>query len=236
MATNPSSPSAPTRRKRERGASQRFHTRMALIQAAREVFEADGFVKARVSDIVKAAGVAQGTFYIYFDSKEHIFREVASAVLGETLTTGPRRRTGGDRQASVDPQRILESIETSNRAYLMAYARNATMMMLIEQVATLSEELMHVRHERFLAFVSRTERSLLRMKRAGVADPDLDVHHTALALTGMASRMAFFAFVQHEEFDLEAVVKVMTTTWARAINLDHHLAASELDRQPAADA
>lgn len=235
MATDPSSASNSRRRRRERASSQRFQTRMALIQAAREVFETDGFVKARVSDIVKTAGLAQGTFYIYFDSKEHVFRELAAAVLGETLTTGTRKPAGGNGRKDADPQRIIASIEASNRAYLLAYARNAKMMTLIEQVATLSEELMHVRHERFRAFVSRTERSLTKMQEAGLADPDLDVHHTSLALTGMASRMAFFAFVQHEEVDLEAMVKVMTTTWARAINLDHHL-ADRLGVEPALEA
>lgn len=51
-------------------------TRAALIEAAIHIFQQKGFEHARVSDIVSAAGVAQGTFYNYFRSKEEIFREI----------------------------------------------------------------------------------------------------------------------------------------------------------------
>src|SRR3954470_9419904 len=52
-------------------------TRARLLEAAREVFERDGFLTSRISDIAATAGLAQGSFYHYFESKEQIFREVA---------------------------------------------------------------------------------------------------------------------------------------------------------------
>ena len=55
--------------------------RSDILRAAREVFEERGFLDTRVSDIVAAAGVAQGTFYSYFDSKEAVFTEVAQQVV-----------------------------------------------------------------------------------------------------------------------------------------------------------
>ena len=54
-------------------------TRARLIDAAREVFERDGFLTARIADIARTAGLSQGSFYHYFESKEQIFREVAAA-------------------------------------------------------------------------------------------------------------------------------------------------------------
>lgn len=48
--------------------------REELLAAAVEVFLQHGYNAARVSDIVAAAGVAQGTFYLYFRSKTAIFR------------------------------------------------------------------------------------------------------------------------------------------------------------------
>lgn len=47
--------------------------RDALLNAAVEVFHESGFDAARVSDIVARAGVSQGTFYLYFDSKQDAF-------------------------------------------------------------------------------------------------------------------------------------------------------------------
>lgn len=56
-------------------------TRELLKHAAIEVFHEKGIHLARVSDIVARAGVAQGTFYNYFKSKEMIFREIADDYL-----------------------------------------------------------------------------------------------------------------------------------------------------------
>src|SRR5580704_3563422 len=55
-------------------------TRARLLEAAKEIFEEDGFLEARISDIAERAGLSHGSFYHYFDSKEAIFREVAEAV------------------------------------------------------------------------------------------------------------------------------------------------------------
>ena len=43
--------------------------RAQLLRAARKVFRAKGYDGASVSEIVREAGVAQGTFYLYFPSK-----------------------------------------------------------------------------------------------------------------------------------------------------------------------
>ena len=46
-----------------------------IIDAALDVFTRDGFSAARTDAIAEQAGVAKGTLYLYFDSKEAIFRE-----------------------------------------------------------------------------------------------------------------------------------------------------------------
>lgn len=49
-------------------------TRVRLIRAAEVVFGNVGYHDARVSEITRRAGVALGTFYLYFPSKEELFR------------------------------------------------------------------------------------------------------------------------------------------------------------------
>ncbi|MEO8035829.1 MAG: TetR/AcrR family transcriptional regulator [Acidobacteriota bacterium] len=69
-APTPAIPDAPLRAnsKRER-----------ILRAAIDVFARSGYFNAKVSEIAKAAGVADGTIYLYFDGKEDvlvtIFRE-----------------------------------------------------------------------------------------------------------------------------------------------------------------
>lgn len=62
-----------------------------LLTAAIEVFASKGYTATRVSDIVRQAGVAQGTFYLYFKSKqsifEHLLDDCFSRLLADTLGT-----------------------------------------------------------------------------------------------------------------------------------------------------
>lgn len=50
--------------------------REAILKAATEVFARNGYFSSKVSDIAKAAGVADGTVYLYFKSKEEILHSI----------------------------------------------------------------------------------------------------------------------------------------------------------------
>lgn len=56
-----------------------------LVAAARRVFADKGLAKATVGDIVKAAGVAQGTFYLYFEAKDDIVNAIAEDLVGSMV-------------------------------------------------------------------------------------------------------------------------------------------------------
>ncbi|MCX8083649.1 MAG: TetR/AcrR family transcriptional regulator [Calditerrivibrio sp.] len=47
-----------------------------LMDAALDVFSEKGFWSTKISDIVQKADLAQGTFYLYFKNKEHLFKEM----------------------------------------------------------------------------------------------------------------------------------------------------------------
>ena len=53
-------------------------TREKLLQAAEVEFGERGFADASIASITQRAGVALGTFYVYFESKEEIFRALVS--------------------------------------------------------------------------------------------------------------------------------------------------------------
>jgi AcrR family transcriptional regulator len=68
-------------------------TRTRLIRAAEVVFGNVGYHDARVSEITRQAGVALGTFYLYFPSKEELFRAMLAGInhdLRRTLSEGTR--------------------------------------------------------------------------------------------------------------------------------------------------
>lgn len=53
-----------------------MQTRRKIIEAAEEIFAELGYTEASISRITVRAGVGQGTFYLYFDSKLELFNEL----------------------------------------------------------------------------------------------------------------------------------------------------------------
>jgi len=56
-----------------------------LIAAAKKVFFENGVANSAVSDIVKAAGLAQGTFYLYFSAKTDIINAVVEQIADDMV-------------------------------------------------------------------------------------------------------------------------------------------------------
>ena len=54
--------------------------REAILRAATSVFAAKGYHQASVTDIVQAADIARGTFYLYFEGKREIFAELVDVL------------------------------------------------------------------------------------------------------------------------------------------------------------
>lgn len=58
-----------------------------LIDAALELFSSDGYEKTMIIDIVKKAGVAKGTFFYYFPTKEAVLEAICTRWASEVATS-----------------------------------------------------------------------------------------------------------------------------------------------------
>ncbi len=59
--------------------------RERILRAAVEVFARQGFYNTRVSEVAKAAGVADGTIYLYFESKDQLLLSLFEDRIGKLL-------------------------------------------------------------------------------------------------------------------------------------------------------
>lgn len=82
MKRNPS-----TQRPRERLPFTREDRRLQIIEVAKQVFSELGYHNASVTEIIQRAGIARGTFYLYFTNKRKVF----DAILGTALEQLTRR-------------------------------------------------------------------------------------------------------------------------------------------------
>ncbi|MCB9677229.1 MAG: TetR/AcrR family transcriptional regulator [Alphaproteobacteria bacterium] len=113
----------------KRAEASREQRRAQILERALGVFAEKGYHGASVSDVVKAAGVARGTFYLYFDSKEAVFLDLLDELLA-TLRAGVGGMDVSRGAASMEDQlqgivvRLLQTTE-SNRELTRIIFREA---------------------------------------------------------------------------------------------------------------
>lgn len=89
--------------------------RQQILECARDVFSKRGYHEAKIEDIVTAAGVARGTFYLYFEDKRAVFEEIvdrAFAQIGMVIVRvdpKDKGRTLGD-QVRENIERIVTTL------------------------------------------------------------------------------------------------------------------------------
>jgi AcrR family transcriptional regulator len=114
-------------------------TRKRLLDAAEQVFADLGYHDASIVKITEAAGIGQGTFYLYFKGKKEIFDElvldlnhrVRQAIAEATAGAGSR----------------LEQEVLGFRAFFRFTAEHPALYRIIRQAEFVSPEMLHRHYE-----------------------------------------------------------------------------------------
>jgi AcrR family transcriptional regulator len=216
-----------TRRRTVRGSSAQapgaktargLATQAALVDAAQKVFERDGFLDARITDITAAAHTATGSFYTYFNGKEEIFLAVVEA-LDEVGLHPPSLEYLAERHA--DPADLTADITAHHRAYLETYHRNARMMRVVEEVTNVSDSFRRQRTARAQTWIEASRDAIAELQRERRADPGIDPLTAARALSLMLSRSAYVTFVLEEEGaeSIDGLAETLTRLWINALRV-----------------
>ena len=64
--------------------------RQRILDAAVRVFARKGYFASRVSDVAKAAGIADGTIYLYFRNKDDVLVSLFDGIMSEHVEAGRR--------------------------------------------------------------------------------------------------------------------------------------------------
>lgn len=169
-------------------------TRFAILEAAEKVIGRKGFTAASISGITRAAGVGQGTFYIYFRSKEDVFRELVrqlGRLLRHTLTEAAERA----------PNRIGAEKE-GLRAFLTFVALHPSFYRIVQEALFIDPK---AYRDYFDAFADNYRQALEKAETAGeIRKGDVDVR--TWALMGMAKALGERYAVWRETRPIDEVV------------------------------
>lgn len=160
--------------------AQNGHKRDSILTAAQKVFARRGYHDARTSEIAREAGVAEGTLYNYFSSREDIFLSLFD---DRWLSFTERVRA---RTASLDdPSDKLKAIFA---AAMKLFITNKPLAQIFLLETSPSSVFMNSRVALRLAdFLDLIEEILVEGKRRGKYHPDLDTR---------VARMVIYATVQ----------------------------------------
>jgi AcrR family transcriptional regulator len=160
--------------------AQGLERKQQLLDRAAELFAERGYSETRVIDIVRAAGVAKGLFYWYFDNKEALFRELA-----ESIRLKLRREQG----KVLDPDALpLVNLYRGAEASVLFMAEHANFFSLLE-----------VEGRNFTDVLRQGTRQhiddMVRIVRAGQADGTIredDPELLALGVVGCVGHYSHF--------------------------------------------
>lgn len=196
-------------------APKRVRTRMSLLAATAAEMEASGYDGLTINAVVKRAGVAHGTFYLYFGNRADAAIAVMRAFAAAMRRYRPRG--GGARSAAT-------SIYRMNLFYVRSYALNATLMVGREALMRDKPELARTRD-----FVNqRWAKAVLRdlCNRSGASQNLVQDAGALLAVRtviAMADELLRETFVYRSPFlngiatSEEAVASALTFVWHRAV-------------------
>lgn len=171
-------------------------TRSAILTAAESVIGERGFAAASIADITRTAGIAQGTFYIYFTNKDTVFRELVS--LMSRLT----RATLSKAIAGIPDRLVAERVGLA--AFLRFVAERPTLYNIVEEARFVAPD---AHRAYFNVFAESYAQNLATAAAEGEIRPG-NAEIRAWALMGMAKTLGerFCVWKAEGEIDVETVV------------------------------
>jgi AcrR family transcriptional regulator len=144
----------------------RTDRRAQILRAAKQAFSQKGFHSASVSDIIERAGIARGTFYLYFESKRDVFDKLLEDLLEEL-----RQCIRPIDLAPGKPQPVEQLKANITRVLELVVREPELFQLLLHQARGLdaaSAALVHAFYQRVLDLI---ERSLEHGMRLGLIRP-----------------------------------------------------------------
>lgn len=168
-------------------------TRRKILEASEQVFAELGYHEASISKVTERAGVALGTFYLYFDSKQTIFE-----ALVVDLNTRVRQSMS---EAMAGAASRVEAERGGFEGFFRFTAEHPALYRVVREAEFVSPAVMKLHYERIVQGYSA---GLRAAQRDGDVDPLLDPEVAAWALMGIGELIGMRFILWERDADGEA--------------------------------
>ena len=196
---------------------KKAETRQLLITAAIQVFHEKGLYDTRVSDIVARAGVAQGTFYNHFQSKEAMFKAIADEYMTHYGALFNRHTDGlFDTENSVE---MVTAFTGFLRQLFISCRDNIATARLVfgEGAGSIGpyQEICDTVISRFVFLIKAVLDQGKEKGFIGVEDTEL----AAAMVFGLFQRCMFYFLLTRKEFDVDRIERGMAAFLLKGLNI-----------------
>jgi TetR/AcrR family fatty acid metabolism transcriptional regulator len=208
-----SKPPRPARAaRRTRTAVPRGDKRDAILRAAIHTFARSGFFGAQVADVARTAGVAAGTVYLYFRSKDDLLVSIFEGVMSEAIADGRAALAG-----IADP---LERLRRIAHLHLDRLSRDRDLAIVFQVELRQTTKFM----ERFSNTLLRDYLGILRDviaegQVAGVVRPGINPTLAAKMLFGALDEMATNWMLSHRRSSLDGVADAVVDVFVHGVGV-----------------
>ncbi|GAA1322337.1 TetR/AcrR family transcriptional regulator [Leucobacter albus] len=154
--------------------SRGLATRRRLLTAAEEVFAELGYHEASIVKVTEHAGVALGTFYLYFDSKQAIFEALVIDLNDRVRQSMTEAMAGASNR--------IEAERGGFEGFFRFTAQHPALYRVVREAEFVSPDVMRLHYERI---VEGYTAGLQAAQSAGDIDPRLDPEVASWALMGL---------------------------------------------------
>jgi AcrR family transcriptional regulator len=188
------------RNQTERAARARDKRRKQLLNAATRVFARKGYWSASIADIIQAAGVARGTFYLYFRSKRDVFLAIADNYRNEQKRFTHQSLPG---QAPLTPADSRARIRADFLSWLEFYRRNLDAAnIVLRDAIRIDPSAARKREELRQAFRANLAKNVARLQEAGIYHRKVSPELAAHFLVGMFDEISATYLQRARKHDL----------------------------------
>ncbi len=170
---------------------KRNHKKDLIINAAIQIFAEKGFYNAKVADVARKAGVADGTIYLYFKNKDDILISLFETKMEEILN---RFKTIVNTKESAI-EKIFHFIQLHFR--LIEEDQNLAEVFQVE-LRQSSKFLKDYHNQKFIDYLNIIGDILHEGQKSGVFRPDFRINTLKLAIFGALDEIAR-QWILHEE-------------------------------------
>lgn len=175
--------------------------RREMVGAATRVFARKGYHSASVADIIAEAGVARGTFYLYFGSKDEAFSAVLDGFIADMA-----RNAEENARAQVPDTDVPRAVRRLFLDWLRFLSERRDAAAVVFQHGFSQDPHLKERcRAAFTSAYSAWEAKIAQHQAEGLTNPRIEPRVLRSALVGVFSQIALDALLREGRTDLEVL-------------------------------